>query len=275
MAPAIPTPISKPIPSPIQILIQIRLRRFAILTLLLAAVAGCSRNDNGPTEPGPDPDEPTPVSAMRVVGVPRVTVVISTFLVEDLSPAPPLSGEFDVILSDSSSRRVTLPDVRLNDFPMREIRDPLGSIQSYRLDFDADMPNLRMSDTLRFEVRDGGEITPPFSVLIVPSRMELPPDSAEISVSQDLVLPWSGTIDRLILSLIDQTAKRLRVVLTLENFSGQTRLRIPARDLQGMALGRVTVTSDILDVEIVFPTPFRRVILTLETQRRRVWTLVP
>jgi hypothetical protein len=237
-------------------------------------VASCSSDDSTPTAPIAPGDDGPPVNAVSVIGQPRVTVTLDGGVVERLADGP-LTGIFRVILSDSIGRRVFLPDVRLQDSTMTEERGPLDEPVQYTLQVENRLPELRLRDTLRFEVRDGGDITPSFTVRIIPSRLTLLPDSTVITGREDIEIPWSGQVERVILALTDESGTRVRFNLQLQNYSGLKRVVIPARDLALLQPGPIQVGTNVLDTEVRVNTGVPRLSITHETNQRRVWILEP
>ncbi|MEP7028964.1 MAG: hypothetical protein ABI960_10250, partial [Candidatus Eisenbacteria bacterium] len=142
------------------------------LFLTAGILAGCSNHDSMPVAP-PNP-HPAPAPMFRVVGEPRVAVRFIGFLTEPAGTSP-LTGNFSVTLTDSIGRRAFLNDVRLNGVVMHQEVDAFGLPSRYTLDA-SELPGLALADTLRFEAIDGGDFTPPFAYLIVPSHLTLPPD---------------------------------------------------------------------------------------------------
>jgi len=247
---------------------------------LALLVASCSSNDSSPNAPNapivpivPGDDGP-PVNAVSVIGQPRVALTFDGGVVERLADGP-LTGIFRAILSDSIGRRVFLPDVRLQDSLMTEERDIFDNPNQYTLQVEDRLPDLRLRDTLRFEVRDGGAITPPFTVRIIPSRLTLFPDSTVITGRDDIEIPWSGQVERVILALTDARGTRVRTVFQLENYSGLMRVVIPARDLALLQPGAIQVGTNVLDTEVRVATGVPRMSITHETNQRRVWILQP
>jgi hypothetical protein len=195
-------------------------------------------------------------------------------MTERLSDGP-LTGVFRLILSDSIGRRVFLPDVRMQDSAMTEERDIFDNPSQYVMQIEDRLPDLRMRDTLRFEVRDGGDVTPPFAVHIVPSQLTLFPDSTVITGRDDIEIPWSGQVERVILALTDTRGTRVRTVFQLENYTGLRRVVLPARDLALLQPGPIQVGTNLLDTEVRANTGVPRVLVSHETNQRRVWILRP
>jgi hypothetical protein len=237
-------------------------------------LASCSSDDPAPLAPDDPGDDGPPVNAVSVVGEPRVTVVFDGGLTERLSGGP-LTGLFRGIFSDSVGRRVFLPDVRMQDSTMVEERDIFDNPNQYTLQVEDRLPELRLRDTLRFEVRDGGVITPPFTVRIIPSQLTLLPDSSVITGHDDIDIPWSGQVERVILSLTDSRGMRLRTVFQLENYSGLKHVTIPARDIALLQPGLILVGTNVLDTEVRANVGRPRLSVSLETNQRRAWILSP
>jgi hypothetical protein len=249
-------------------------RQFARLApglLLAGLLASCGSDDPALLAPAP---EDTTSSMLYVLGVPRVAVTLDGSLLEPGSGAP-LSGTFRAIVEDSTGRRVFLPHVRMNGAPLVDELDGLGEPAQSTLDVATALPALRLEDSLAFVVADGGTITPPFTVGIVPSRVELLPDSAVVSKSgAALRFRWSGRIERLILTLTDRFGARVRLNLSFENASGLREVSIPARDLAPLATGPLQVAVGITDGEARFSGP-RLVTVNFLATQRRTWRLEP
>jgi len=251
---------------------RLPLRALGLLAALV--LASCSSNDDSPTAPVAPGDDGPPVNALSVIGQPRVALTFDGGVTERLADGP-LTGVFRVILSDSIGRRVFLPDVRLQDTTMVEERDIFDNPSQYTLQVEDRLPELRLRDTLRFEVRDGGEVTPPFTVRIIPSKLTLLPDSTVITGRDDIEIPWSGQVERVILALTDARGTRVRTVFQLENYSGLKRVTIPARDLALLKPGIILVGTNVLDTEVRVSTGVPRLSVTHETNQRRAWILRP
>jgi hypothetical protein len=245
------------------------LRALGLLGALV--LASCSSDDPGPVAPGADGP---PVNAVSVIGRPHVALTFDGGVTERVSNGP-LTGLFRVILSDSIGRRVFLPDVRLQDSTMTEERGTLDEPIQYVLDVGDRLPGLRLRDTLRFEVRDGGEVTPPFTVRIIPSMLTLFPDSTVITGHDDISIPWSGQVERVILALTDESGTRVRINLQVQNYSGLGHVVIPARDLAALQPGLILVGTNVLDTEVRVATGVPRLSITHETNQRRAWILRP
>ncbi len=252
--------------------LRIPLHAFGFLAAL--GLASCSSDETTPLAPMPPGDDGPPVNAVTVVGQPRVAVALDGGMTERLSGGP-LTGVFRVILSDSIGRRVFLPDVRLQDSAMVEERDIFDNPSQYTLQVEAKLPTLRLRDTLRFEVRDGGAITTPFTIRITPSQLTLFPDSTVITGRDDIEVPWSGRVERVILALTDSRGTRVRTVFQLENYSGLRHVVIPARDLALLQPGVITVGTNVLDTEVRANTGVPRLSVSHETSQRRAWILQP
>ena len=254
------------------LILRCPLRALGLLGALL--LASCSTDDSTPVAPiGPGDDGP-PINAVSVIGQPRVALTFDGGVTERLSNGP-LTGIFRVILSDSIGRRVFLPDVRMQDSSMTEERDIFDNPSQYVMQVEDRLPELRLRDTLRFEVRDGGAVTPPFTVRIIPSQLTLFPDSTVISGRDDIAIPWSGQVERVILALTDARGTRVRTVFQLENYSGLRRVVVPARDLAQLLPGVIIVGTNVLDTEVRANTGTPRLSVTHETNQQRAWILQP
>jgi len=245
-----------------------RIRVF-LLALLAAMLSSCSSNPDNPVAPPVD-EEGAPTVMAQVIGSPRVKVSFKGYLTE--SPGvPDPTGAFTVAIYDSTGRITFLVDVRLEGVPMHPATD--GTTR-YLLDLD-EIPGFQVGDTLHFDVVDGGTLTPPFSYVIVPSHLTLPADSAVVHQSQDLVLPWSGAIERLLVTISDSQSKSIRFNYQVSNYTGGTRLTIPARDLAGLKAGPLFVSTDVRDTELLGATGQTRQEFDLETHQSRSWVLAP
>src|SRR5688572_14077242 len=145
--------------------------------VLACLLASCGSDDPSPLAPVP---EDTTSSMLYVIGVPRVSVTLDGNLVENASSGE-LTGTFRAIVEDSTGRRIFLPHVRMNGAPLVDEVDGLGEPAQSTIDIATALPDLRLDDSLAFVVADGGAITPPFTVGIVPPRVELLPDSTVVS----------------------------------------------------------------------------------------------
>jgi hypothetical protein len=241
---------------------------------LALALASCSSNPDNPiiTQPPVD-DHPAPNVMFHVVGDPRVAVRFTGNLVEAPGSLVP-TGQFAVTVYDSVGRRIFLTDVRLNGVVMTQELDPNLQPSRYLLDPSA-LPGLAIGDTIRLEVVDGGVITTPFTYIIVPSHLTLPPDSTVIHKTANLVLPWTGAVERVLVNLTDSQGTRLRANLQLENYTGEHDLFIPARDLAGLSVGDVQVGTDVLDTELIINAGQLRQDVSFETRQSRFWRLEP
>ena len=247
----------------------------ALLVLLAFTLASCDSNDEPPVAPEvPAPGDTTANTSMLVIdGKAHVSVSINQSISE-LGSDDPVDGSFRAILEDSTGIRVFLPVVRLNGQPLVEERDTFDNPSQYTLDMGDALPGLALDDTLVFAIVDGGVETPPFSIRMAPSRVELLADSTEVSQGEALRFRWHGQIERLILTMIDRFGTRVRANLTFENYTGLREVEIPARDLAQLAPGPVEVSASITDNEARFAGP-RLVALVHLTTQRRSWTLVP
>ncbi len=244
------------------------------LFLTAGLLAACSSNTNAPVAPIVVNPHPAPVPMFRVVGEPRVAVRFAGSLTEPIG-ATGLTGTFSVTLTDSSGRRAFLNDVRLNNVPMHEEFDVVSGLPSRYLLDASEIPGLAFADSLRFEAIDGGDYTPPFSYLILPSHFTLPPDSTQLHTSQDLTLPWGGVVEHVIVTLADLTGKKLRFNLQVENFTGATEVFIPGSDLAGLYPGEIQVGTYVLDTELRVGASFRTQIVQMDVKQYRVWNLGP
>lgn len=249
-----------------------RLHAFGLLAAL--ALTSCSSDDPTPLAPPPPDEDGPPVNSLSIIGQPRVAVAFDGGVTERLSDGP-LTGVFRAILSDSIGRRVFLPVVRMQDTTMVEERDIFDNPSQYTLQVEDRLPALRIRDTLRFEVRDGGEVTPPFTIRIIPSQLTLFPDSTVITADRDIAIPWSGQVERVILALTDSRGTRVRTVFQLENYSGLNHVVVPARDLRLLQPGVITVGTNCLDTEVRVNPGVPRVSVSMETNQRRAWILQP
>jgi hypothetical protein len=238
------------------------------LLVLAGALASCSDDETPPMAPVTG-DDPPPTSLLTIVGDPHVAVNLTGFMREIFDHAP-LTGNFRITLNDSVGRRIFVPGVNLNGVPLTA--DTL-SVQ-YTLDV-ATMSGFTLADTLHFAVTDGGDVTPPFEYVIVPSHVFLPDDSTVISQGADLVLKWNGIADRVIITLIDSQGMSLRINLQVENFSGLSKLTIPARDLALLTTGRITVGANLLDTELRLSPDLRRQQVSFQATQERTWFLEP
>lgn len=234
------------------------------------ALASCGSDVPAPLAPAP---ADTTSSMLIIDGQARVSVALEGSLVEATSGGV-LSGSFRAILEDSTGQRVFLPRVRMNGVALTEEIDGLGNPAQYTLDIPTALPGLTLADTLRFAIEDGGTVTPPFTLHMLPSHVELAPDSTVVVKGQSLRFRWSGRIERLILTLTDQFGTRLRANLAFENYSGLREATVPGRDLAPLAPGPLSVAAGITDSEARFAGP-RLVTLTYLSTQRRAWTLVP
>jgi hypothetical protein len=240
------------------------------LLLLAGLVASCSNNDTAPLQPGPDP-KPAPTPMFSVVGDPHVAVRFNGLLNEP-SDSSALTGNFSVTLRDSSGKVTFLPDVRMNGVPMLEELDGLGQPSRYTLDA-ALLVGLTLSDTLKFQAVDGGTLSPPFTFLITPSHLTMPPDSTMLHDDTDVVMPWNGIVERVLVTVTDLTGRRLRYNLQVENYSGDSELTIPGRDFAAMFAGDIFVGTDVLDGEVRITNGSASQIITMETRQTRLWRL--
>jgi hypothetical protein len=250
------------------------------LRVLLSALAcagvlsSCSSHNDNPVVPKID-EHPAPTPMARLIGTPRVKVVFSGNLLESPGGGHVPAGTFSAVVYDSIGRRTFLGDVRLQGVPMRQAVDPQFS-QPIRYVLEAsELPPMAIGDSMRFEVVDGGAITPPFAYEMLPSYIVLPPDSTVVHESADLVLPWHGAIERVLVTITDAQSKRLRFNLQVENFTGEPKLFIPARDLAGLAVGELLVGTDVLDTEVIGATGANRQEFSFETRQQREWRLAP
>jgi hypothetical protein len=207
------------------------------------------------------------------VGSPRIAVFFRGFMTEGAPGTTPV-GQFAVTLIDSIGRRVFVDEARLNGILMQQEFDDLGLPARYLLT-PGDVPGLAIGDTVRFEVIDGGDLTTPFTYVIVPSHLVMPPDSSVLRRSEDLELPWTGAIERVIVTINDRQGVRISVTQRFENYTGDDALFIPARDMAGLALGELQVGTDVLDTELVLLNGQLRQEVSFETRQSRIWRLDP
>ena len=208
-----------------------------------------------------------------LVGDPRVSVRFSALLSE-LPDSVALTGSFGVIISDSTTQRTFLPDVRIDGAPLVQEVDQFGSPFRYTLDASA-LPTLRLADTLRLEVVDGGARTPPFTYVILPSHLTLPPDSTVLHAAEDLTLTWNGEVERVLVTLTDGIGRRLRFNLQVSNYTGLNQLLIPSHDMAQFAPGDLHVSTDVLDDEVRIVDGPTIHSVTMETRQMRVWRIAP
>jgi len=253
-----------------------RMRHRALLPAFFAAaalLASCSSKNDNPMVTPPVDEHPAPTPMVRVIGTPRVKVLFQGNLTEPPDSLVP-NGSFSVVVYDSIGRRTFLNEVRLGGVVMHEEVDGLGSPARYLLDA-TEIPNLHVGDSLRFEVIDGGIYTPPFAYELLPSYLELPPAGTVVHETQDLVIPWHGAVERVLVTITDIQAKRIRFNFQVENFTGETKLFIPARDLKGLTTGEILVGTDVLDTELIGAGGANLQSLSTETRQNRSWTLAP
>jgi hypothetical protein len=247
--------------------------RVFLFALLAATLSSCSSNSDNPVTP-PSGDDDAPAVMVTIVGSPRVKVFFTGNITESEAGKDP-RGMFWVVVTDSIGRRTFLEDVRLQGVPMHEEFDPvLGQPARYTLDV-SEMPGLQVGDTLHFDVIDGGDLTPPFSYAILPSHMLLPADSTVLHQSRDLVLPWTGAVERVLVTITDLQSKSIRFNYQVSNYSGGTRLTIPARDFAGLSPGPLFVSANVRDTELLGATGQTRQEFDLETHQSRFWQLAP
>jgi hypothetical protein len=250
-------------------------RRALPLALLLGAglLASCSSDNSTPVTPTSPNTGTAPSPMFTVVGEPRIAVRF-TGLMNETSDTAAVSGAFTATLTDSTGRRTFLNDLRLNGVPMHQEVDAFGLPSRYTLDA-AELPGLRLADTLYFEAVDGGEITTPFTYRIYPSHLALPDDSTRVSPDSDITVSWTGAVERVLITLTDLTGKRLRINLQTENYTGLTQLVIPGRDFAGLYPGDIQVGTDVLDAELVLGAGLRQQAVQIETRQNRLWRLAP
>jgi len=240
---------------------------FVALVLLAGALASCS-DDETPVTPKTGADPP-PTSLLTIVGDPHIAVNLTGFMREITDDAP-LMGNFRITLNDSVGRRIFVPVLNMNGFPL--IADTVSA--QYTLDV-ATMVGFTLADTVHFAVTDGGEATPPFEYVIVPSHVFLPDDSTVVSKGSDLTLKWNGIADRVLITFVDSQGMSLRINLQVENFSGLSKITIPARDLSLLTSGRITVGANLLDTELRLSPDLRRQQVSFQATQERVWFLEP
>jgi len=227
-----------------------RARTFVFLLALLAgALASCSSNSDNPVVPPGDDDHPANTRMVTVVGTPRVKVNFTGSLLENAITGS-LEGQFSTFFSDSIGRRTFLGDVRLGGVLMHEETDQLGQPFRYTLNGDELPPGFTIGDTLVFSVGDGLTLSPPFSYKIVPSHMTLPADSSVIHRNVDMTLPFSGMVERVLVTYTDQAGNRVRYNLQVENYTGQTSVFVRGSDLNVLVDGPVTLGTNVLDTEL-------------------------
>jgi hypothetical protein len=248
-----------------------RIRRVLLFALLAATLSSCSCDSDNPVTPPLVEGAPTLMA--QLIGNPRVKVVFNGNVLESPHLADP-TGTFSVTIQDSILRRTFLPDVRLEGVPMHRESDPLGNPARYTMNV-SELGGVQVGDTLHFDVVDGGTLTTPFSYLILPSHMILPADSTVLHQSQDLVLPWTGTVDRVNVTISDDQSKTISVTYRVGNYSGLKKLTIPARDLAGLDEGELFVGVNVQDSELLGASGLPRQELDLETRQNRSWLLVP
>jgi len=246
--------------------------RALLFVLLAATLSSCSSNSDNPLTP-PPPDDGAPSLMVTIIGAPRVKVLFKGNLIEPGNQAE-VTGAFSVAITDSVGRRAFLGDVRLQGVPMHEEFDGLGQPSRYTLDV-SELPGVGIGDTLRFDVLGGGGLTPPFSYRILPSYVILPPDSTVIHQSQDLVLPWTGAIERVLVTVTDITTKRLTFNYQVENYTGGSKFTIPARDFAGLYVGPLFVGTNVRDSEDILSDGQALQSFELITHQDRTWILKP
>ena len=250
--------------------------RLAGATALLAvalAVASCGDDDEAPLAPETPQDTTTTTSMLAVDGEAHVSVTMEGSLVENASGGP-LGGMFRAVLEDSTGFRVFVPSVHLNGAEFEEELDTFGNPSRITMDIATALPDLAMEDSLIFAIEDGGFHTPPFSMHMAPSRVELLPDSSVVSRSQPIRFRWHGRIERLVLTITDQFSARVRLNLSFENYAGLREITLQPRDLAPLDTGQVVVSTSITDNESRFAGP-RLISLVFQSTQRRTWTLVP
>jgi hypothetical protein len=231
------------------------------LGLLAVVLASCSSHEGNPVVPPAD-DHPEPVRMITVVGTPHVNVNFAGSLEEDpITNA--LEGQFSVALSDSLGRRVFLSDVRLAGIPMHEELDGLGQPSRYTLKSEELPAGFEIGDTLVFSAG-----APPFFYVIVPSHMTLPADSTVIHQNVDLTLPFTGIVERVLVTLQGQTGGRIRYNLQVENYTGQTSIFVPGADLAQLSVGPIKLGTNVRDDEVFLEGPYLQQITMQTTQNR-------
>jgi hypothetical protein len=240
------------------------------LFLLAGLVASCSGDDPAPLQPGPDP---APSRMFSIVGDPRVSVRFSGSL-REASDSTALTGSFTAVITDSTTVPTFLEEVRLDGVLMTRVVDAFGSPVKYTLDALA-LPPLSLDDTLRFQVVDGGAITPPFTYVIAPPRLELPPDGTILRNTGDITLKWNGAVERVQVTLTDIQGRRLRYSPQVSSMSGKNQLVIMGSDLVDFAIGSVLVGTDVLDDELMNAGSSTPQSVSVETRQSRVWRHQP
>ena len=248
---------------------EARIRAFILLTFALL-LSSCSSNGDNPVAP-PSSEHPVPNTMVRIVGTPHVKVNFDGSLLT-VPGSPDLAGSFSVIMTDSIGRRTFVNDVRLGGVPMHPEVDPLGSPARYTLN-TSEIPGLAIGDSLVFEVVDGGDVTPPFRYEMLPSYLTLPVGT--IHENQDYVLPWTGAVERVLVTFTDRQGKRVRFNLQVENYSGMTSLFVRGSDLAGLVTGDVSLGTDVLDTENFVSNGAFQQFISMETRQSLVLSLQP
>jgi len=241
---------------------------FAFHLILLAGVlASCSGHEGNPVVPPAD-EHPAPVRMITVIGTPHVNVNFVGSLGEDpITNA--LEGKFSVALTDSIGRRVFLDDVRLAGVLMHEELDGLGQPSRYTL-LSQELPaGFDVGDTLVFSAG-----SPTFSYVIIPSHMILPADSTVVHQGIDLTLPFTGIVERVLVTFEGQTGGRILYNLQVENYSGQTRIFVPGSDLAQLSVGPIKLATNVRDDEVFLAGSYLQSV-TMRTSQHRDLRLEP
>ena len=218
-----------------------------LLALLAGALASCSSNSDNPVVPPGNDGHPSNVRMVTVVGTPHVKVDFRGALVENADTGT-LGGSFLIFFTDSFGRRPAMDGVSLGGVPMHEVIDANNNA-SYTLD-SAELPvDFEIGDTLLFVVAGPDEISPPFSFVIIPSHVVMPADSSVIHQGVDMTLPFTGIVERVLITFTDSQGKNIRYNLQLDNYSGQTSVFIRGSDLSQLKDGPLTLGSNMRDVE--------------------------
>ena len=139
-------------------------RRHSLLVALFPValvLASCGTDKPAPLAPAAVED--TTRSMLVIDGEPHVSVLLDGSLTEATNDGA-VSGSFRAIVEDSSGFRTFLPRVRMNGAALVDQTDPLGNPAQSTIDVATALPGLRLADSLRFAVEDGGDVTPPFTL---------------------------------------------------------------------------------------------------------------
>ena len=246
--------------------------RALLFVLLAATLTSCSSNSDNPVAPPSGEGAPSPM--VTIIGSPRVKVDFNGNVLESRDQ-PSTGGSFTVVIFGSDTFPTFLKDVRLQGIPMHEEVNNLGEPFRYTLPV-SEIPGLEVGDTVHFDVLDGGDQTPPFSYRIVLPHVILPPDSTVMHQSKDLFLPWTGAVERVLVTVTDITNKRLTFNYQVENYTGGTGFTIPARDFAGLyEPGPLFVGTNLRDDEELITDGQALQTFGLITRQDRVWLLEP